>query len=666
MVNINIDGNKIEVPEGTTVLQAARLAGVTIPTLCDHPELTPYGGCRLCLVEVEGARTLQPSCTLPVSNNMVVRTDTERTKEARKFVLTMIFSERNHFCMFCQVSGGDCELQNSAYREGMTHWPLSPNYQAFSVDASNPYFVLDQNRCILCRRCVRACNELVGNFTLGFEERGAKSLLVADFGVPLGQSSCVSCGTCVQVCPTGALIDRESAYKGRETQVERVHTTCIECSVGCGLDVLTRDNQVVRIEGDWETPVSRGLICKKGRFIPVNEERERVLTPLVRKNGNQKAATWDEALETVASHLKPLAGEKTGGIAAIASTRLPVEALSLYRQLFAGKAQSALVTSTEEGAYTTAAHAIAKEITKPFEGKLDKIKKADCVVAVGVDLVNDHEVVGFFLKRSLPNGTRLVLVDSRANPLENLAKVALHIARDTESDVLLGIAAAVVQLGLAKNQPDVNLSKYTPEYVNQKADVSPEVLHEAAILIGSSKLPAFVFGSEITSQKDPSSIKALLELAHVVGALNQDDSSVLGVKGQANSLAASMLDLEKPFEMDGEQAIFLALGDDTPSQKLLKSIGEAPFLAVQASYVSAATTKADVVLPVEIWCEQEGHFINLEGRIQATARAIKPADGIHSNVEVISDLAARLGISLDTDWKSQLAQASSPVAIEEQ
>ncbi|MBA3074514.1 MAG: 2Fe-2S iron-sulfur cluster binding domain-containing protein, partial [Anaerolineae bacterium] len=203
MATITINGNKLEVPDGMTVLRAAQANGIEIPTLCDHPHLTPYGGCRLCLVEVEGARTLQPSCTLPVSNNMVVKTDTKKVLDARKFVLTLIFSERNHFCPYCQVSGGDCELQNAAYNEGMTHWPLSPNYTTFPMDASHPYIIMEANRCILCRRCVRACGDLVGNYTLGFEERGANSILVADTGVPLGESTCISCGACVQVCPTG-------------------------------------------------------------------------------------------------------------------------------------------------------------------------------------------------------------------------------------------------------------------------------------------------------------------------------------------------------------------------------------------------------------------------------------------------------------------------------
>ena len=149
MYHLKIDDKEIDVPEGTTVLNAARIAGIDIPTLCDHPALEPYGGCRLCLVEIEGARTLQPACTLPVSDKMVIKTQTDKVKDARKFVLSMIFSERNHFCPYCQVSGSDCELQNAAYGEGMTHWPIQPNWQPFPVDASHPYFVLDHKQNII-------------------------------------------------------------------------------------------------------------------------------------------------------------------------------------------------------------------------------------------------------------------------------------------------------------------------------------------------------------------------------------------------------------------------------------------------------------------------------------------------------------------------------------
>ncbi|MCL4506459.1 MAG: 2Fe-2S iron-sulfur cluster-binding protein, partial [Chloroflexi bacterium] len=368
MVNLKIDGINVAVPEGTTVLRAAQAAGVTIPTLCDHKELTPYGGCRMCLVEVEGARTLQPSCTLPASNGMVVLTNTPKVRDARKFVLTLIFSERNHFCMYCPVSGGDCELQNSAYNEGMTHWPLQPNWQPFALDASHPEFVLDNNRCILCRRCIRACGELVGNFTLGVEERGASTLLIADLGVPLGESSCISCGVCLQVCPTGALIERAGVYMGREKDVQRVKSVCAGCSVGCGIEMVVRDNRLLRIEGDWDTSANDGLLCQVGRFEPLKDERERLTTPLVRKDGALKAATWDEALDTVAAKLKPLAGQNGAGIAALTSPRLPAEALYKFEQLFGQALNSPMVASMEPLAGTPL-----------LANSLDALKTADCV-----------------------------------------------------------------------------------------------------------------------------------------------------------------------------------------------------------------------------------------------------------------------------------------------
>lgn len=209
MTQVTIDGQTIDVPAGTTVLQAARLAGAEIPTLCDHPALKPYGGCRLCVVEIQGARVLQASCTLPVSPGMVVNTDTPKVRKAREFVLSLIFSERNHFCMYCQKTDGDCELQNAAYGEDMTHWPMQPNWKPYQVDASNPYFVIDHNRCILCTRCVRVCDEIEGAHTWDVMGRGVNAAVITDLNQPWGESeSCTNCGKCVHVCPTGALVEK--------------------------------------------------------------------------------------------------------------------------------------------------------------------------------------------------------------------------------------------------------------------------------------------------------------------------------------------------------------------------------------------------------------------------------------------------------------------------
>jgi len=664
MVNITIDGKSIQVPEGTTVLQAARMAEVYIPTLCDHPELTPYGGCRLCLVEVEGARTLQPSCTLPVNNNMVIHSDTEKVREARKFVLTLIFSERNHFCPFCQVSGGDCELQNAAYREGMTHWPLMTNWQTFAMDASHPNFVLDNNRCILCRRCVRACGELVGNFTLGFEERGAKSFLVADLGTPLGESTCVACGTCLQVCPTGALIDRASAYHGKDIQVEHHQSICIGCSIGCGIDVLTRDNNIVRIEGNWDAPVNNGVLCKVGRFLPLDENRERIVTPMVRKDGKLKAATWDEALDVVANHLKPLSGKNGNGVAALASTRLSSEALNAFKQLFADKLQSSMVTSNEEGHPTAMQASLAGELGKPFEGRLAEINTSDFVLMIGVDLVDNHQVAGFFVKRTLPNGTKLVIVDPHENPLDAQADYVLKASKGTDLDVTQGLSAALSKLSLAKTQA-LSKADETLENAVDKTGIDAETFLAVAKLFGSAEHPVIIYGKGVTSVGTASSLKALVELARMAGVIDENRSSMISIKGQANSLAAAQFNLDKPFEVNGHKAVYIALGDDIPSKRLTQKVEKAPFLVVQASYASQLSAKADVVLPVEMWAEQEGHYLNLEGRLQKANKAIPAPADCWSNDAVLKAVAARLGIEINENWKEQLYQRVPSVAFME-
>ena len=663
---LTINDKEIEISAEMTVLRAAKLAGINIPTLCDRPHLTPYDGCRLCVVEVTGVDSLQPSCTLSVSHGMVVQTDTPRTRKARLEVLTRLFSQRNHFCMFCQVSGGGCELQNAAYGESMTHWPIQPNWQPYPTDASHPHFVLDHNRCILCRRCIRACGELVGNFTLDNREQGVDGMVVADLGVPLGESSCISCGTCVQVCPTGAFIDRFSAYRGRGTEVERTKTICAGCSVGCGLNLVVRDNQLLRIEGDWNASVNQGLLCQVGRFLPLYEERERVLTPLIRQNGALKAATWTEALDIVSIRLKALIGKEGHGLAALASTRLSAEALSFFKHLFAEKIGGEMVTSIEEGVPTALSGQVAQTIGHPFEGNLNALRAADCVVAVGVNLVgNHHQVAGFSIKRALSQGAKLISIDPYDNGMHELADYALRPKQGRDYGLLLGIIAGIVELGLAKvelaNLP--NLALYYPAVVSQTIGIDAETIRAVGRVIASAKTPTFVYGKGVTRAESPTVLNALLDLARLVGALDGDHSAVLSLKGEANSLAAYLYGLNKTFRVDDQQVVYLALGDDYASRRLIRRLEGVSFIAVQASYFSPVTEMADVVLPTGIWVEQEGHFLNLEGRLQKAHKGLVPPAGIRSNVEILQAIAARLGLTLENNWRSELHRRISPNAI---
>lgn len=608
MVTVTIDDKKFEVAEGTTVLRAAESAGIKIPTLCDHKTLAPYGGCRLCLVEVDGMRTLQPSCTLPVMPNMVVHTDTPKVKEARKFVLTLIFSERNHFCMYCQVSNGDCELQNSAYAEGMTHWSLQPNWTPFTVDASNPYFVLDNNRCILCRRCVRGCAELVGNFTLGIEERGSDSVLVADIGTPLGDSTCISCGTCIQLCPTGALIDRQSAYLGRAKDAIHTKSICTKCSIGCGIEVVHRDNNVSRIEGDWDADVNGGLLCKLGRFEPIAEARDRIVTPMVKKGDSLKAATYKEAVDAAGAALK------SDSVAALVSPSLSAETLYDFKKIFADGIKNSTVATLDDAGYSKAVSGFASAAKKPFEASLSDLKAADCVVSIGADLIENHQVAGFFVKRAQPTGTRLVVVDEAENKLNEYADEII--------------------------QPKVNL-------VDAVAKIKSSKLVEAAsnicVVIGKSSL--------MTAD----AAKALLGVVEELKKAGKT-VSLISLKGKANSYAAYLYQLDGQVDLKKASAVFIVLGEEEPSQRLLKNLEGVPFVAVVAAYASALTARADVVFPAPIWSETEGHYINLEGKIQSAVKVINPPEGILNYHEILEACAKSAGTKLDGDWKKGLSK----------
>ena len=377
MINLTINGNQVQVKDGTTIMMAAEANGFEIPKLCAFEHLEPYGGCRLCLVDVEGARNLMPSCTSPATDGMVIETHTEQIEKARKFVLDLIFSERNHFCMFCQKTDGDCDLQNNAYDLDMTHWEIQPKWDNYEVDSSNKWMVFDHNRCILCRRCVRACDELVGNNTLGSEERGYETKIVFDWGVPWAESTCINCGTCMQVCPTGTIMDRHSAYLGKEVQCETITNTCVQCGVGCGIEVLVKDNNAVKIKGDWDAH-NHGVICETGRFEAMNSDRNRVKQPMIRKGGDLVPATWEEAMTVVSDKLKGANGD----LNAISSNKLTAEALFAFKGIFEGlDAKSISSKDHDYGIFDDDFKKYLGTYPKPLTDKVENMGSGNTAVA---------------------------------------------------------------------------------------------------------------------------------------------------------------------------------------------------------------------------------------------------------------------------------------------
>lgn len=298
-INLTINGQSVKVHQGATVLEAAQMAGIYIPTLCADPDLEPYGGCRLCVVEIEKMRGLPTACTTPATEGMVIHSETTDVNKVRRTTIDLLIADHPMDCLTCRKNQ-QCELQQVAAYLGITERRFPQADRVFPVDTSNPFFDLDRNYCILCAKCVRACNEVTGVGAIDLALRGY-SARVSTFGdKPLIESICKSCGECMVRCPVAALVPKETRRPNRE-----VKTTCPYCGVGCQMYLGMKDEQIVQVRGDRDNDVNGGRLCVKGRFgiAEFVQHEDRLSHPLVRRNGEFTETTWDEALDEVAARL---------------------------------------------------------------------------------------------------------------------------------------------------------------------------------------------------------------------------------------------------------------------------------------------------------------------------------------------------------------------------
>lgn len=603
-VNLTINGCVVQARSGQTVYEAATAAGIHIPVLCYHPRLKPQGACRLCLVEIENQRGFQPSCTFPVAEGMVVRTDSPALVASRKASLLLIFSERSHYCMFCPASGSsettDCELQKLGYEHGLDCWTYAPNYKKqWPLDASRRYFVMDHGRCILCRRCIRACDEIAANHTIGLAQRGARAMICADDEVPFGESTCVSCGTCLQVCPTGALHDRESAYLGHESQVTHTAATCVGCAMGCGIRAITRDNQLLRIEGDWDAP-NGGLLCVAGRFEVVEPKPPRILRPLIKRDGRQAEADWDEALARVASQF----GE-AHLVAGVASARLTSESLAAFACFFHDVLESNEI-------------ALLQGEVPPLDlgtmATLRDVAGSDCIVLIGGNPGEHQKVLRHLIHRALDNGARLLIVNDESTSLDPWADLHLDL-----EDISFHAASPFEKLK-------------TTYHLRVSGVLQLRKAMEPALR------PVLLYGSGLSSTVY-TALRSLPEKARFLPL----------VRG-ANAVGAARLGLD-PRPVRGD-ALYVLLGDDFPDGQ---SLPQSEFSVVQAAYQSRWTEAADVVLPSPTWAEQHGHIINLEGRRLPVVALLQAPMTVQAPWQTFIGLAERMGGSLSNEAFMQLA-----------
>ncbi len=313
IVRLTIDGIEVETRDDATVLEAACQSGIYIPNLCADPDLAPYGGCRLCLVEIENQEGLPASCMTPVAEGMKVHTDTPRVNEIRRGVLELMLSDHPDNCLMCPKNQR-CELQKIAAYLGVEKPRFRPLNRPPLIDSSNPFFIRDSEKCILCGKCVRVCEEVQGVAALKVFHDGVSSKIITEDDKPIVESVCESCGQCVAKCPTGAITLKHFVWPAKEAK-----TICSYCGVGCGVHLAVRENRVVGVRGDRENEVNRGSLCVKGQFgFEFINHPDRLTSPLIRKKGKLSAAGWDETLDLVAARFAEYKPEE---IAVISSAR---------------------------------------------------------------------------------------------------------------------------------------------------------------------------------------------------------------------------------------------------------------------------------------------------------------------------------------------------------
>ncbi|MCX6006752.1 MAG: molybdopterin-dependent oxidoreductase [Chloroflexi bacterium] len=650
-ITLTINGKQVKGKQGDTVLDVCQANGIDLPTLCHYKGLTDVGACRLCLVEIEKERNLVPACTYPARDGQVVATSTEKLEKYRRLVLELLFTERNHLCAYC-VASGDCELQNLAYKYQMDNARYQYAWPVQTTDSSHPSIVMDHNRCILCGRCIRTCDEMAGAHTLDFMKRGWKTNVSADINQPLGESSCISCGGCFQACPTGAIFSKGSAYRGRPVECTAVESSCAICGIGCDVKGLVKDNKVVRIDSpDMTKP--RGLLCEIGRFGPLYQEAERVKSPMKRNAKGQLAScTYEEAFEAIAKKLSSVEN-----VAGLASAKANTEALKAFADLMTNTIGSKMVDTLDGDDFRTISQGIAKFDSKAgldMEAKLEDILTADAILLIGAHPIKTHPVIGSYIMRAAAkNKTQLVVLDPLRNPFTFRATVWLKPTEGKEGTTIKAIGNAILEHGLPKTSGDktkfaASFSETAPKKVSKELGLDVHDIYKAAEVLAESKNAIIIYGSGILQYKDADLVATILNLGALISETNKP--KVISLKRCGNSrgaweigLANAKSSIVSELSKGKAKGLYALLADDlAASQILADSLKGVEFTVVQTSYLSPFAAKADVVLPSLLWTESKGSYTTLDGVSKSTVPMVKARGDIKTDADSLKEVARHL------------------------
>jgi formate dehydrogenase major subunit len=558
-VTLTIDGVAVTAPEGTSLMRAAMDAGISVPKLCATDSLNAYGSCRLCLVEIKGRNGTPASCTTPVAQGIEVMTQTERLKQIRRGVMELYISDHPLDCLTCSANG-DCELQDMAGAVGLREVRYGyegENHLGAVKDESNPYFTFDPSKCIVCSRCVRACEEVQGTFALTIDGRGFESKVAAGMDEGFLDSECVSCGACVQACPTATLMEKSVIDIGQPEH--SVVTTCAYCGVGCSFKAEMRGTEVVRMVPYKDGKANHGHSCVKGRFAwGYTTHRDRILNPMIREKISDpwREVSWDEAIAYVASEFKRIQTRYgRNSIGGITSSRCTNEETYLVQKLIRGGFGNNNVDTCARVCHSPTGYGLKETFgTSAGTQDFDSVAETDVVLIIGANPTDAHPVFASQMKKRLRAGAKLIVVDPRRIDLVRTPHVEasyhLQLRPGTNVALLTALAHVIVTEGLADEafvRERCNWDEFqdwaafvaeplhSPEAVAAITGVPAETLRGAARLYATGGNGAIYYGLGVTEHSQgTTTVMAMANLAMATGNIGRNGVGVNPLRGQNN------------------------------------------------------------------------------------------------------------------------------------
>ena len=558
-VNLTIDGVSVSVPEGTSVMHAASLSGVTVPKLCATDSLEPFGSCRLCLVEIEGRRGYPASCTTPVAEGIKVHTQTPKLADIRRGVMELYISDHPLDCLTC-ATNGDCELQDMAGAVGLRdvrYGYEGENHLKSVKDTSNPYFTFDPSKCIVCSRCVRACEEVQGTFALTIQGRGFDSKVSAG-NKDFKDSECVSCGACVQACPTATLIENTIIEAG--VPEHSVTTTCAYCGVGCSFHAEMKGEEVVRMTPNKDGGANHGHSCVKGRFAwGYATHKDRITTPMIRKSIHDpwEKVTWDVAINYAASEIQRIQ-KKYGrdSVGAISSSRCTNEEVYIVQKLVRAALGNNNVDTCARVCHSPTGYGLKQTLGESAGTQnFDSVMHSDVIMIIGANPTDGHPVFASQMKRRLREGAKLIIVDPRAIDLVDNSphiKADYHLKLKPGSNVAIvnALAHVIVTEKLmddsfikARCEDDafkawedfITKSENSPEAMSAFTGVDAKDVRAAAKLFAKGGNAAIYYGLGVTEHSQGSTmVMGIANLAMLTGNIGREGVGVNPLRGQNN------------------------------------------------------------------------------------------------------------------------------------